>query len=85
MQLLSFLKKMNELSWACAILAETIFAAENNRLLYAGRVKYQVSVASQTLSVARGFLCSTAQMISAKIALAMLLRVIFFKNHSRRV
>jgi hypothetical protein len=27
----------------------------------------------------------TAQLGSAKIALALLLRVIFFKNHSRRV
>ena len=76
---------MNENSWASALLAEPSCAVEDNKLLGTGRAKYQVSEASQTLSVAKVFLWFTAQLGHAKIALALLLRVIFFNNHSRRV
>jgi len=56
-------EKMNENSWASAILAEPSCAAEDNKLLGTGREKYQVSEASQTLSVARvlfGLRCNLA-------------------------
>lgn len=53
-----------------------------NRLIHQQSHVYQQL---DNIFLRREFLSSTAQLGYAKIALALLLRVIFFKNHSRRV
>ena len=70
---------MNEISWASAILAQPSCAVKDNKLVYARHVKCQKSIDP---SVDRVFSCGATWLLilmGAKIALALLLRVIFSK------